>query len=138
MNISLDIVISLPCKTLCLQPVPNNIIAQVNAVCSLMDKLAGAGKDGKGRYVLCLPSSAMGFTASKNYSIDGVTETLRLFVSNTSKEFKMSMEKYFGNFVDKKGNGILCLLYSCLLTRGLERLVSIARRKIQLNNLMTI
>ena len=99
-----------------------------------MDKLAGAGKDGKGRYVLCLPSSAMGFTASKNYSIDGVTETLRLFVSNNSKEFKMSMEKYFGNFVDKKGNGILCLLYSCLLTRGLERLVA---RDIKFNLITT-
>ena len=88
----------------------------VNGVLGMFKKLA----DGR-EYVLVLPHTENTFAPTKNYGIDGLTERLRVFRDKTDLDFAKRLNKYYGNLTKKDGGGIMSLLYSCLLTRGLDR-----------------
>ena len=88
----------------------------VNGVLGMFKKIA----DGR-EYVLMLPHTDNTFAPTKSYGIDGLTERLRVFRDKTDLDFTKRLIKYYGNLTKKDGGGIMCLLYSCLLTRGLDR-----------------
>ena len=88
----------------------------------MMEKIVPSNHEGGGDYVLCLPAKGtLSFEPTQKYGIDGVTESLRLFRAKELRDFKDIVTKYLGNLMEKNGSGVLCLLYSCLLTRGLDK-----------------
>ena len=89
---------------------------QVSGICSLLQKMVGP----KGQHVLCLPGEKMAFEPSQKYAIDGVTEFIWISKTKKEKVLKEYVQKCLGNFMAKGSKGVLCLLYSCVMTRGLD------------------
>ena len=89
----------------------------VSGIVSMFKKIA----DGR-EYVLVVPHEIdLSFEPSKRYGIDGVTERLIVFKAKNDQEFTKILNKFVGNLEKPDGGGIVSLLYSSLLTRGLDR-----------------
>ena len=87
-----------------------------HGIVSMFKKIADGGE-----LVLVLPHSATTFEPSKKYGIDGLTERLKICRCKNDQEFLKVVEKYVGNLQTPDGGGVTSLLYSALLTRGLDR-----------------
>jgi hypothetical protein len=89
----------------------------IGGISEVLHKVA----DGK-ESILCLPGPDPCFEATGQYGIDGVTEKLHLYRSKNEDDMRTFVRRYISNIIDEKGSGILCILYSLLLSRGFERL----------------
>ena len=92
--------------------------------------------------VFCLLGPDKCFDLPKDYLSDGVTEKvsivthatsfgiflnisyffqLRLFKMETENDLRAVVKHFVSNLMDDQGAGVLCLLYSVLLSRGIEK-----------------
>ena len=58
------------------------------------------------------------YGCSRDYRPDGLTEKLQIYLADTVDEVMQILRQHLRFFTKKKGNGVVLLLYSCLLSRG--------------------
>ncbi|EFX82045.1 hypothetical protein DAPPUDRAFT_49522, partial [Daphnia pulex] len=77
---------------------------------------------GSGQGVLCLPSkSGVYLPESPQFNQDGVTEKLQLVPFGKWDELVTVLRRYIYIFQEEPGPAVLLLLYSAVLSRGLDR-----------------
>jgi len=77
-----------------------------------------------GEAVFCIPGPNNCFEPAAHYGIDGVTEKLRLFKTKKEDELKKLLGRYFSTITADNGTGLLCVLYSLMMSRGFDKLKS--------------
>jgi len=92
------------------------------------DILAGAISDllwkvgGQTKAVVAIPEANPVFEAPVRFSIDGITEKLHLFNCSKEEELKNIIKRHIYFFMQEKGGGMACLLYSVVLSAGWDKL----------------
>jgi len=76
------------------------------------------------RAVLAVPGTTRVFDPPPRFSIDGITEKLHLFSCEKEEEIKNLMKKHSSFFLQSQGGGLMCLLYSIVMSKGLDSLLS--------------
>jgi len=78
----------------------------------------------KEQAVLVVPEANPVFEPSVRFAIDGLTEKLHIFKCKKEEELKSTVKKHVFYFLEEKGGGLACLLYSIVLSKGFTELKS--------------
>lgn len=87
---------------------------------ALADVLWQAG--GRTGAFLCLTQENVYLTTDEDYQCDGCTERLHIFEYSKQDELRFNVKKYLYEFMSTERCGLLCFLYSLIMTRGFKRL----------------
>ncbi|XP_076335696.1 inactive ubiquitin carboxyl-terminal hydrolase MINDY-4B-like isoform X1 [Tachypleus tridentatus] len=88
---------------------------------ALADIVWKAGVE-KSKCMICLRVNESYVQKDNHYTPDGVTEKLRMFEFAQYEDVISCLSKYQYLFQQESGHGVLMLLYSTLLSRGLDRI----------------
>nr|CAH0100072.1 unnamed protein product [Daphnia galeata] len=98
---------------------PTRTIQKEALVAALADIIWRAGS---GQGVLCLPNKSVVYLPeSPQFNQDGVTEKLQLVPFGKWDELVTVLRRYIYIFQEEPGPAVLLLLYSAVLSRGLDR-----------------
>ncbi|NWX45666.1 MIY4B hydrolase, partial [Steatornis caripensis] len=86
---------------------------------ALADMLWAAG--GGGRAVICLVTTAIHITPSRDYKADNFTERIRLFEFSEKAAAQEFIFSHINCFKGEGSHGVILFLYSLLFSRTLER-----------------
>jgi len=99
---------------------PNYETQKEILTCAIIELLWKCGSQKQA--VLVIPGEHPCFEASKIYSTDGVTEKLHILGAKNLNELTMFVRKHISFFMEDKGGGLICLLYSIVLSKGIKEL----------------
>jgi len=103
-------------------PLQLSQLAQKDALCSALTELIWKTGN-KTSCTLCLPDKKGGHVKESGYfNIDGVTENLQLIEIDNRATLSQLINRYIFIFQENPGPGVLLLLYSIALTRGIEKI----------------
>ncbi len=90
----------------------------IDGLVEVLFKAAG-GKDA----IVCLPGEKACFDPPAQFLNDNVTEKLRLFTCETPEDMKNILGCFTDKFLAADGKGVLCCLYSLVISRKGERYI---------------
>ncbi|XP_013779795.1 inactive ubiquitin carboxyl-terminal hydrolase MINDY-4B-like [Limulus polyphemus] len=87
---------------------------------ALADIIWKAGTENS-RCTICLPGDRAHLERELNYTPDGLTEKINLFEFQRKEDTVCFLVKHVHLFQQETGNGVIVLLYSMILSRGIDR-----------------
>ena len=69
---------------------------------------------------ICVPQEKAHYPKTKNFKHDGVTEKLNVTTCYNYDDVLDTIKANSDFFMEKKGGGVVCVVYSCLLSRTVE------------------
>ena len=88
----------------------------IEGVLELLFK-AGGGESA----TFCIPGSKACFEPPQKYLNDTITEKLRFFTCAKKDDMRIILKALYDDLVKEQGLGCLLVLYSLVISRGLER-----------------
>ncbi|XP_023337706.1 inactive ubiquitin carboxyl-terminal hydrolase MINDY-4B isoform X2 [Eurytemora carolleeae] len=89
----------------------------IGAIAEILWKVGG-----QTRAVLAIPDTELSFEITPRITADKITEKLRIFKANKEEEAKNIVKKHISYFMQHEGGGLILLLYSIVLSRGIDEL----------------
>ncbi|XP_066902699.1 inactive ubiquitin carboxyl-terminal hydrolase MINDY-4B isoform X2 [Halyomorpha halys] len=91
----------------------------LHAICTIIWRAAE-----KSSAILCLPQEKIYLYQSMEYFQDGITEKLHTFEVKNYDDLEIMVKRYAHLFLEDPGPGALLLLYTCILSRGAQKIIT--------------